>query len=78
MKKIGFYTIGKKGLCCAVVGMLVVALGGAFAVPKGITVFRNTIAAAERKLPIYCVQTPEKKVSISFDAAWGAVCLWEQ
>jgi polysaccharide deacetylase family sporulation protein PdaB len=24
-----------------------------------------------RKLPIYCVQTAEKKVAISFDAAWG-------
>ncbi len=26
----------------------------------------------ERKLPIYCVKTDEKKISISFDAAWGA------
>jgi len=26
----------------------------------------------ERKLPIYCVGTDEKKVAISFDAAWGA------
>ncbi len=25
-----------------------------------------------RKLPIYCVDTDEKKVAISFDAAWGA------
>lgn len=24
-----------------------------------------------RKLPIYCVDTPEKKIAISFDAAWG-------
>ncbi|MCD8152484.1 MAG: polysaccharide deacetylase family protein, partial [Clostridiales bacterium] len=24
-----------------------------------------------RNLPIYCVDTEEKKVSISFDAAWG-------
>lgn len=29
-------------------------------------------AQAERQLPIYCVETEEKKVSISFDAAWGA------
>lgn len=27
---------------------------------------------AKKKLPIYCVATDEKKVSISFDAAWGA------
>lgn len=31
-----------------------------------------TVSAAKKKLPIYCVDTPEKKVSISFDAAWGA------
>lgn len=24
-----------------------------------------------RELPIYCVDTPEKKVALSFDAAWG-------
>lgn len=24
-----------------------------------------------RELPIYCVQTEEKKVALSFDAAWG-------
>ncbi len=28
-------------------------------------------SAQERKLPIYCVETPEKKLAISFDAAWG-------
>jgi len=26
---------------------------------------------SEKELPIYCVDTDEKKVSISFDAAWG-------
>lgn len=30
-----------------------------------------TSSKAERKLPIYCVDTPEKKVALSFDAAWG-------
>lgn len=28
-------------------------------------------ASAERKIPIYCVETDEKKIAISFDAAWG-------
>jgi len=28
--------------------------------------------AAKRDLPIYCVNTDEKKIAISFDAAWGA------
>lgn len=27
--------------------------------------------ASERKVPIYCVETEEKKIAISFDAAWG-------
>ena len=31
-----------------------------------------TVTAAKKKLPIYCVDTFEKKVAISFDAAWGA------
>lgn len=28
--------------------------------------------AGKKALPIYCVDTEEKKISISFDAAWGA------
>lgn len=27
---------------------------------------------SQKKLPIYCVDTDEKKVGLSFDAAWGA------
>ncbi len=27
--------------------------------------------AAQRSIPVYCVETDQKKVSISFDAAWG-------
>lgn len=30
-----------------------------------------TASTTERKIPIYCVEEDEKKVSISFDAAWG-------
>ena len=30
-------------------------------------------AAAQRELPIYAVETEEKRVAISFDAAWGEV-----
>ncbi len=28
--------------------------------------------AGKKALPIYCVQTDKKQISISFDAAWGA------
>ena len=30
-----------------------------------------SVMGAERKLPIYCVDMKEKKIAISFDAAWG-------
>jgi len=39
--------------------------------PHCVDVF-NSVADNNKKLPIYCVDTEEKKVSISFDAAWGA------
>ena len=31
----------------------------------------GVLANSDKKLPIYCVQTEEKKVALSFDAAWG-------
>lgn len=39
-----------------------------------VSVFNNVSKAeeAKRKIPIYCVNTDEKKVALSFDAAWGA------
>ncbi len=36
------------------------------------TVFNSYSQSAKKKLPIYCVDTPDKKIAISFDAAWGA------
>ena len=32
----------------------------------------SSATAGGRELPIYCVDTDEKKVALSFDAAWGA------
>jgi len=44
--------------------------------PETVTAFRSLFASRsskeERKIPIYSVETEEKKLSISFDAAWGA------
>ena len=31
----------------------------------------GVLANSDRKLPIYCVDTEEKKIALSFDAAWG-------
>ena len=42
--------------------------------PAAKSVFQtiSIAGAANKKLPIYSVETPEKRVAISFDAAWGA------
>lgn len=44
----------------------------AFFVFAGSKILNDTIPTAgkAKKLPIYCVDTEEKKVSLSFDAAW--------
>lgn len=46
---------------------LIIAILAAY-LPKTISV-SNTVG--NRELPIYCVDTAEKKVALSFDAAWG-------
>lgn len=37
----------------------------------GIICSVGVMANSDKKLPIYCVDTQEKKVALSFDAAWG-------
>lgn len=50
-------------------------LAGLIAIACAIWVFQaidvSAVINQDRKLPIYSVQTPEKKIAISFDAAWG-------
>ena len=65
-----FFVLCKKKVLFALLTVIALALSlitvgqtGAYAVYAGKTT---------RKLPIYCVQTEEKKVALSFDAAWGA------
>ena len=48
-------------LACALVVALTVCVVGTL----------SAFAGNDRKLPIYCVETGEKKIAISFDAAWG-------
>lgn len=48
----------------------------AFAVLRGILVVAGENVTVSnsvdgRELPIYCVETQEKKIALSFDAAWG-------
>ena len=47
-------------LCAGVLASIIALFGGI-----------TTFAGSERRLPIYCVECEEKKVAISFDAAWG-------
>ena len=37
----------------------------------GIICSVGVLANSNKRLPIYCVNTNEKKVALSFDAAWG-------
>lgn len=50
------------------VGAIALATGGK-AFFDNSTIVNNSVEG--RELPIYCVETSEKKVAISFDAAWG-------
>jgi len=40
--------------------------------PETLTVSSSS-AVNGRELPIYCVETDQKKVALSFDAAWGNI-----
>ncbi len=53
----------------------------AFAVLRGILMAAGENVSVSnsvdgRELPIYCVETDEKKIALSFDAAWGGGNLW--
>lgn len=51
-----------------VLSMIVMISLGMKIVPNAVETMKST---NKRELPIYCVNTDEKKVSLSFDAAWG-------
>lgn len=63
-EKIGKFI--KTGLVVMSIILLLGIIGGS--VKKAVTV---SMVQNERKLPIYCVDCSEKKVALSFDAAWG-------
>ena len=71
MKKWKELHINRKRIGVMMAGILL--LGLVFVLPPTAEKVGAFAAAnLERKLPIYCVQTDEAKVSVSFDAAWGA------
>ena len=69
MRRIRLKSVLQRKVAVAFVSTLL-CVGGAVALNE--TEIISTMAKADRKLPIYCVGTDEKKISISFDAAWGA------
>ena len=64
--------LNKRKIFYSVVMLLFLAGTIKFVSPAATAVFKAGIAKTEKRLPIYCVETDEKKISISFDAAWGA------
>lgn len=66
----------RKILVCAGI-LLAAGCAASLLSPMAQSVFEVHTAAAERKLPIYCVDTPDPKVAISFDAAWAEGRLME-
>ena len=53
------------------------AVSGVFLLVAGFYYLPDSVAtmnfSEEKKLPIYCVDTEDKKIALSFDAAWGDV-----
>lgn len=64
--------IKKKHIFAAITTFCVLGLLVAFFPPASQKVSSIISATADRKLPIYCVETEKPQVAISFDAAWGA------
>lgn len=52
-------------ICCAIFLGILTMLGGYNLKTKGV------FLGEQRKLPIYSVDTKEKKIALSFDASWG-------
>lgn len=66
MKKIRIFCIRKIWWSSALALLGILVLAGTLSSPAVIAVMAQT-----RELPIYCIDTTDKKLSISFDAAWG-------
>lgn len=73
-KKIQLKTIRlrRKTIGAVALGALLLCVGAHFVPPAAASVAAVVTGNAERKLPIYCVQTEKPQIAVSFDAAWGA------
>lgn len=66
------YVIDIKGIIKIVCAFLLIIISMGLSRPYVTEVFNTVASKKQRKLPIYCVEKADKKISISFDAAWGA------
>lgn len=65
-----FMRSGLVVLSVILLASIAIAYGSKITGTESVTsVFSNRIS--NKELPIYCVDTPGKKVALSFDAAWG-------
>lgn len=62
--------LSKKIVTMAVAVLMLAGLMGVRYRASG-SVLPTSGTAAKRDLPIYCVQTEEPKIALTFDAAWG-------
>jgi polysaccharide deacetylase family sporulation protein PdaB len=70
--KLKIYVLDRKALMKIALAIILITASVTVSRPYTVQVFNTLAGKQERKLPIYCVETNEKKISISFDAAWGA------
>lgn len=59
----------KSGLL--ILSLIILLVSAIVFLPKVLSTAGETTMVSHKELPIYCVRTDEKKIAISFDAAWG-------
>ena len=62
-------TVFNKKICVTIAALVLLAAGAVY-IPCHSLISAASVAKS-RELPIYCVDSKEKKVALSFDAAWG-------
>ena len=63
------YIITKRTLFSIGFCLLIGVIAGGIALTSTVKAIQT--ASTQREIPIYCVDTNKKQVSLSFDAAWG-------
>ena len=66
------YEIKERKLTGKIIAMAaaLLVLGGTIGVKQAVP---TSSTVGDRELPIYCVETDEKKIALTFDAAWADI-----